>query len=182
MHNQDDTRKFTAKDGRIVTLRPVAMEDAHDIITAAESVVQTGIYIQKERVRTLDEEQSFILEMKEKNNMYTAIEIDGKVAGIARVLRGELQMKRHTGLFRTWITSSGQGLGIGKEVMAYTLDWCRAHRLHKLCLTVFKSNEVAVKLYEKAGFAVEGIQKEQAYLNGVYDDEIHMAYFFNKAE
>ncbi|KZZ86357.1 GNAT family N-acetyltransferase [Bacillus sp. SJS] len=180
MLKEEKTNKFTAKDGRTVIIRPVVLEDAAQIIKAAESVVRSGVYIQKEQVRTLEEEREFIKEIKEKDHMYAAVELEGEVIGIARVLRGELKMKRHTGLFRTWLTSSAQGLGIGKEAMNYTLEWCQAHQLHKLCLTVFKSNEVAVKLYEKTGFVIEGVQKDQVYLNGKYDDEIHMAYFFEK--
>ncbi|KEZ50657.1 GNAT family N-acetyltransferase [Metabacillus indicus] len=178
MITQDDKTVFTAKNGEQITLRPVREEDAADIIESVQSIIDSGTYIQKESPRSLQEEKAFIKELKEKDNFYLGVEMQGKVVGIARVLRGELLMKRHTGLFRTWLTDSAQGLGIGKEVMSATLDWCRKNNLHKLCLTVFASNEVAVKLYEKYGFAIEGVQREQAILNGKYDDEIHMAYFF----
>ncbi|MDI3411610.1 GNAT family N-acetyltransferase [Bacillus sonorensis] len=129
------------KDGGQAVIRPVSLADAGDIIEAVKDVIDIGVYIQKERPRTLEEERAFIKDMNEKDNMYAAVEIDGKVCGIARVIRGELQMKRHTGLFRTWLHSKAQGLGIGKEIMSYTLKWCRLHQLHKLCLTVFSSNE-----------------------------------------
>ncbi|WP_396334473.1 GNAT family N-acetyltransferase [Alkalihalobacillus sp. MEB130] len=60
----------------------------------------------------------------------------------------------------------------------YTLAWCRQHQLHKLCLTVFATNKVAIALYKKVGFIVEGVQKEQVFINESYDDELLMAYFF----
>lgn len=170
---------FTAKNGEQVTLRKVKEEDAQDIIEAVKSIIDSGAYIQKERPRTIQEEIDFISDMKEKNNLYLGVELKGKIVGIARVIRGELEMKKHTGLFRTWLGDSAQGLGIGKELMSATLEWCRTNSLHKLCLTVFASNEVALKLYKKYGFVVEGIQREQAVLNGKFDDEIHMAYFFS---
>ncbi|MFY4776039.1 GNAT family N-acetyltransferase [Metabacillus sp. RGM 3146] len=176
---EQPTKICKTKDGRSATLRPVKESDAKDILAAVKSVIESGVYIQKERPKTLDEEIHFIREMKEKDNMYMAVELEGKAVGIARVLRGELEMKKHTGLFRTWLSSTAQGQGLGKEILSYTLDWCRLHKLHKLCLTVFSSNEIAIKLYEKKGFTVEGIQKEQALLNGQYEDEIHMGYFFN---
>lgn len=175
---EQHTKICQTKDGRSVTLRPVIESDAIDIIQAVQSIIESGVYIQKERPRTEEEEIDFIREVNEKDHMYMAAVLDGRAVGIARVLRGELEMKRHTGLFRTWLTNSAQGQGLGKEMIAYTLDWCRYHKLHKLCLTVFSSNEIAIKLYEKKGFVVEGIQKEQAILNGKYEDEWHMAYFF----
>lgn len=91
-------------------------------------------------------------------------------------------MKRHTGLFRTWLVQSAQGNGIGSELMNYTMKWCRIHQLHKLCLTVFASNGLAHKLYERYGFIQEGVQKEQVKINGLFDNEIFMAYFFSKNE
>ncbi|KHF41783.1 GNAT family N-acetyltransferase [Halalkalibacter okhensis] len=177
-HQASET--FTAKDQSKIILRPAQKHDAKDIIYSVTSIINQGTYIQKERVRTIQEEEAFIKEMKEAGNMYIVIEVNGAARGIARVLRGELQMKHHTGLFRTWLHEEAQGKGIGKKVMEYTLAWCKREQLHKLCLTVFSSNKVATHLYEKAGFVIEGIQKEQAYLNGTYDDEIWMAYFFNR--
>ncbi|MCD7033426.1 GNAT family N-acetyltransferase [Metabacillus sp. GX 13764] len=168
------------KDGRTAILRPAEETDAPFILQAVEEIIRSGVFIQKEQKRTLDKEKEFIREMKEKGNLYAVVELDGKAAGIARVIKGELAMKRHTGLYRTWLSERASGVGFGREILNYTLDWCRNERLHKLCLTVFASNEIAVRLYEKNGFVIEGIQKEQVLLNGRFDDEIYMARFFNK--
>ncbi|WP_216829504.1 GNAT family N-acetyltransferase [Alkalihalobacterium elongatum] len=169
---------FTAKNGTQVTIRPVTIKDSKGIVDAVAEIVAEGTFLQKESARTEEEEQQFIQEMKENDNMYVVVDIDGKVSGLARVIRGSLEMKQHTGLFRTWLTSNAQGKGIGKKLMNYTFNWCKTNHLHKLCLTVFASNEIALELYKKAGFVVEGIQKEQVCLKGKYDDEVFMAYFF----
>jgi RimJ/RimL family protein N-acetyltransferase len=172
------TFSFEAKNGETIILRPVDEKDAQDIIKHVETIVKAGRYLQKEEPRSLEEEIKFILETRLKGNMYTAVERKGKVVGIARVLKGELEMKKHTGIFRTWIHPESQGLGIGKQVMNYTLRWGRTNNLHKLWLTVFSGNEKAVMVYEKAGFIIEGRQKNQAIIDGKFEDEIFMAYFF----
>lgn len=174
--------QFTAKDGSTVCIRPATVEDARDIVTSVESIIKEGTYLQKEQTRSVEEEQDFILEMQRKGNMYAVIELNGAARGIARVIRGELKMKQHTGLFRTWLSDVAQGKGIGSHIMDYTLKWCNIQQLHKLCLTVFSTNEVAVNLYKKAGFIIEGVQKEQAYIQGQFTDEIWMAYFFQKGD
>ncbi|MDE5412177.1 GNAT family N-acetyltransferase [Alkalihalobacillus sp. MEB203] len=170
---------FTAKDGTQVTIRPATTKDSKGIVHAVSEIVSEGTFLQKESVRTDKEEKQFIHEMQENGNMYVVVDINGKISGLARVIRSSLEMKKHTGLFRTWLTTDAQGKGIGKKLMAYTLNWCQKEQLHKLCLTVFSSNQIAVDLYEKAGFVVEGVQKEQVCLKGTYDDEVLMAYFFN---
>ncbi|KKI88723.1 GNAT family acetyltransferase [Bacillus sp. SA1-12] len=171
---------FKAKNGKEVLLRPVKITDAANIVNAVENILEAGTYIQKESPHTIEEEKEFIIEMNQLDNMYVAVELENKVVGIARVIRGELEMKRHTGLFRTWLIDTAQGNGIGSQIMSYTLEWCRLHHLHKLCLTVFASNGLAQKLYERYGFIQEGIQKEQIKINGQFDDEIYMAYFFKE--
>jgi RimJ/RimL family protein N-acetyltransferase len=173
---------FKAKNGEEILLRPVEEKDAEDIIRHVETIVKAGRYLQKEEPHSLQEEVQFINEVKSKGNMYTAVERSGKVVGIARVLKGELQMKKHTGIFRTWIHPDSQGLGIGKEVMKYTLSWGQSNNLHKLWLTVFSGNEKAVKVYEKVGFIIEGIQKNQVIIDGQFEDEIFMAYFFETVQ
>ncbi|WP_370621761.1 hypothetical protein [Bacillus sp. JCM 19034] len=91
--------EFKAKDGSSVCIRPATIDDAHDIVTSVESIIKKGTYLQKERIRTVKEEQDFIGEMQRSGNMYAVIEFNGTARGIARVIRGELQMKRHTGMF-----------------------------------------------------------------------------------
>ncbi|MCM3714909.1 GNAT family N-acetyltransferase [Halalkalibacter oceani] len=172
---------FAANDQTKVTLRPVVKGDASAIIASAAGIVSQGTYLQKERVHTLAEEEAFIEQIDRKDNMYIVVEIGGAVQGVARVLRGELAMKRHTGLYRMWLDDSAQGKGIGKKVLDYTLAWCRQHRLHKLCLTVFSTNEVARRLYEKSGFVTEGVQKDQVWLEDHFADEMFMAYFFDES-
>ncbi|MDN4073279.1 MULTISPECIES: GNAT family N-acetyltransferase [Fictibacillus] len=179
MEIQGSTYTFIAKNGEEITLRPVKLEDAHQIIDAVQEIVEAGEFLQKERPRTLDEEEAFIKDCQEKGNMYTAIEKQGTVIGIARILKGDLTMKKHTGMFRTWINSKGQGLGIGKEVMDYSIRWAKTNGLYKISLTVFSENKIAIRLYEKAGFVVEGIQKGQVKINEELQDEWWMAYFLS---
>ncbi|MCK6257143.1 GNAT family N-acetyltransferase [Fictibacillus sp. KIGAM418] len=174
------TYTFNARNGEKITLRPVVMEDAGQIVDAVKEIVDAGEFLQKERPRTKSEEEDFISDCRMKGNMYTAIEKQGTVIGIARIIKGELTMKKHTGMFRTWINSKGQGLGIGKEVMDYSIQWGKENGLYKIWLTVFSENKIAIRLYEKAGFTVEGVQKGQVIINQELQDEWYMACFLKK--
>jgi RimJ/RimL family protein N-acetyltransferase len=169
---------FTDKKGNEITIRPAILEDSIGITDAVKTIIQKGNYIQKEKTKSLQEEKEFIQLMQESRNLYAVIELQGEVVGIIRVMRGELEMKNHTGVFRTWLVDKARGLGIGKMILVYTFDWCEKNNLHKLWLTVFSSNKIAISLYEKYGFQIEGVQKDQLCINGKYEDEIYMAKFF----
>lgn len=42
------------------------------------------------------------------------------------------------------------------------------------------ANEIALKLYQRAGFIIEGVQKNQVIFNTQFADDIWMAYFFKE--
>ena len=46
--------------------------------------------------------------------------------------------------------------------------------LHRIYLHVFSSNLLAIRVYEKAGFAREGLLRQAAYLDGHYEDIVLM--------
>lgn len=168
---------FRAKDGTPVILRPAREEDANDLVTGIEEIVQAGKYLQKEEPRTVEQEREVIKNARVEGHMYMVIELRNKVVGAARIQREQIEMKKHTGKFRTWVAKEAQGKGIGNKIMKYTLEWARRNGLHKIWLTVFEDNAGAIHLYEKYGFVKEGTQKKQVIIDGQYDDEIFMAYF-----
>jgi RimJ/RimL family protein N-acetyltransferase len=172
------TVSFQAKDGSSVIVRPARPEDAEQIVKEVKYIVEEGGTIKKERVRSLEEERNFIEENIRKGNMYIVAEVDGKVKGLSRVLLGELQMIRHVGEFRVWLSTDTQGKGIGRKILEYTLQWGRSHpELRKIMLGVYENNEGAHHLYQSVGFVEEGRLREQVCFEGQYYDEIVMAYF-----
>ena len=46
--------------------------------------------------------------------------------------------------------------GVGTALVAAAVEWARARGLHKLALSVFPHNDVAIALYRKFGFVEEG--------------------------
>jgi len=46
--------------------------------------------------------------------------------------------------------------------------------LHKLTAGVYANNSASVRVFEKSGFSVEGVEKKQYYCNGQYVDCISL--------
>jgi len=51
--------------------------------------------------------------------------------------------------------------GVGSALVAAAIEWGREHGLHKLTLSVFPHNELAIRLYRKFGFVEEGRRVRQ---------------------
>ncbi len=65
--------------------------------------------------------------------------------------------------------------GLGTDAVKTFTDYCFNHlNFHKIALSVYASNQGAIKAYEKAGFVKEGILRQHHYHDGKYEDVIVM--------
>jgi putative acetyltransferase len=83
---------------------------------------------------------------------------------------------RHKGSVGIMVHRDYQGMGIGRALMEALLDvadnWLMLVRVE---LDVYTDNAVAIALYEKLGFVIEGTAKMNAIRNGEYVDAYMMA-------
>jgi RimJ/RimL family protein N-acetyltransferase len=69
-----------------------------------------------------------------------------------------------------------RGRGVGAVATARLLEvGFRELGLHRIYLHVFATNEPARRLYERAGFRVEGVQRDAACVDGAWVDLVLMA-------
>jgi len=65
--------------------------------------------------------------------------------------------------------------GYGSKVYTLLKKYCFEYlNMHRIWLAVLDSNEIALKLYEKQGFKVEGRYREALFREGYYHDYIIM--------
>lgn len=57
------------------------------------------------------------------------------------------------------------GCGIGKNLLKESITWADSNGIKKITLNVLETNEKAIKLYEKSGFMIEGILKNDKILS-----------------
>lgn len=71
---------------------------------------------------------------------------------------------------------AARGRGVGTATARLMLRYCfEEEMLHRVYLRVLAGNESAMRSYEKAGFQVEGILRDDVCINGEYRDVIWMA-------
>jgi len=56
-----------------------------------------------------------------------------------------------------------QGKGLGTAMTSMAVRLAREQGLHRLSLEVVADNEIAIRMYEKVGFKIEGIMKDAFY-------------------
>ena len=88
------------------------------------------------------------------------------------------QIDRRIGKARLHIyigEAATRGRGVGQRAVALAL--ARAFGpldLHKVWLTVHAQNHAAIRAYEAAGFAIEGVHRDEFLLGGERLDELYM--------
>ncbi|MFE1835801.1 GNAT family N-acetyltransferase [Streptomyces sviceus] len=77
--------------------------------------------------------------------------------------------------FRTLVGPGGRGRGLGTEatrlVVGYGFEQLGLHRIE---LEVYRHNSRALRVYEKAGFTVEGVRREADLRDGEWVDWVVM--------
>ena len=102
--------------------------------------------------------------------------VEQEVVGVISVAQPPLPRRRHVGQIGMSVHDDWQGKGVGKALMQAAVDLAdRWLNLTRLELSVFTDNAVAIALYEKFGFKVEGTHEQYAYRDGRLADVYAMA-------
>lgn len=101
------------------------------------------------------------------------IERDG-LLGSARLDRVDF-VDRRASFAIGLLQSQNIGKGIGTEATRAVLTYAFLElKLHRVSLRVLAINERAIRAYEKCGFQVEGRERETAFLDGKWHDDLIM--------
>jgi RimJ/RimL family protein N-acetyltransferase len=158
---------------RIVRLAEQHVEGFRDVL---DSVAREERYLAMLAAPPLEEVRKFVLECVAKGRpQFLALEAEQPV-GWCDIVEKPRDALKHSGVLGIGVRASHRGRGIGKALLRRTLDDARDKGFARVELTVRTDNERAKKLYEKAGFATEGLCRRHMRVHGAYYDSWLMAW------
>jgi hypothetical protein len=111
----------------------------------------------------------------DKDDYFIAAINDGEIIGFLSAQRGKYKRTRHLAYIVIGIRQEFQKQGIGSKFFDKLEEWAKENHLKRLELTVEVTNSVAINLYKRLGFVIEGTKKNTMFVDGVFVDEYMMA-------
>ena len=104
-------------------------------------------------------------------------ETAGELVGMSGVYRRDLARARQVAtVWGMYVHPAWRGQGLAGELLEANIRWARAHDVRIVRLAVSVANQPAISCYHRVGFTVYGIEPDALYYDGVYYDELLMAY------
>lgn len=158
----------------IIYRQPV-VEDAEKIVEFYNYVGGETFYLsfqKDEYPMNAEQQKEDILATNAHPASIMILAMDGdEIAGIGTIHSGNKVKSRHQGELGIVVAEKYQKKGIGSEIIRQLIDFCKNNGITtRIQLDTLCANEVAVKLYEKFGFEIEGRLRNNTLYEGNYYD------------
>jgi len=165
-----------------IQIVPIAEEHVEGFHHALDEVARERCYLGFVQAPPLASAREFV-QSNVANGVPQFVALCGdQVVGWCDVSPQRREGFAHCGVLGMGVCKAFRRRGIGARLIARTLERARVRGLERVELEVFASNQAAVELYKKSGFAVEGTKRNARKLDGVYDDVVCMALFLKEAK
>jgi RimJ/RimL family protein N-acetyltransferase len=168
-------KEVTLKNSQVATIRQARPEDAAPLLAYVNRVTGETDFLasgEGELDWPVEKERQFIEDYRAADNKVLLVaEIEGDIAAVAGFTGDARPRLRHSGELGVMVSRRYWGLGLGSALMDALIEWARASGVvRKIGLRVRVDNNRAVRLYERLGFAREGLATRQFLVAGTFYD------------
>ena len=155
-------------------LRPTTLADLPNIMTWVNDPDITHYFATMSNI-TLEEEEAYLAKMfASNNNRLLSIFVDNEYAGQCSI--NQIYWPARNGRLFIVLTKQFQHRGLAPRVLEALLRYAfDVMKLHKIWLIVREDNERSQFIYQRAGFSVEGVLRDDYFVNNQYYTMIRMA-------
>ncbi len=171
-------KKFTAKNGIEILIRPANPDDSCAILNTVRSNAMERSYVLMEQYgKNVDAEKEYISGLDPKGNLLVVATAEGVAVGCLAALQADAGMRpetRHILHIGLHLSEPFRGQGIGHRLLEYAIEWAAANGFKKLEANIFTTNRRSLSLFSKAGFVEEGVRKNSIRIGSNFVNEVLM--------
>lgn len=164
----------------MITTRSSTPEDADAVAACVDAVSRERRYLGNTSGFSAEQTRAFITSLAECGGIQIVVVADhqggvpNQIVGWCDVTPFPFEGMRHVGRLGMGLLPSFRGQGLGRRLVRESLSQVFAKNLQRVELEVFASNKIAVGLYEREGFVMEGRKRRARFLDGAEDDILIM--------
>ncbi len=129
-----------------------------------------------ERGTTVDDVRTHLRSLvASPNSTIVVADAGDQLAGYVEAEGGRYRRTRHSAYVVIGVRRAWHRRGVGGELLGALEAWAHTHGIRRLELTVRADNDRAQRLYERAGYATEGVRRGSLIVDDELVDEIAMA-------
>lgn len=158
-------------------VRPIQLDDLAGFRDAMARVAAERRYLLTVELPSPENTEVYIRHNVEQNHAQYVAVIDQQIVGLADIIPHVRDSVRHVARLGMGVVAEQRGQGIGNQLLERAMNHAWERGLKRLELEVFADNEVALNLYRKHGYEVEGVKRFARCLDGVYQDIVIMGQY-----
>jgi UDP-4-amino-4,6-dideoxy-N-acetyl-beta-L-altrosamine N-acetyltransferase len=161
--------------GEKVSIRPITRDDTDMVLSWRNSDLVKQFFIYRKDI-TREEHLSWFENKIEKGAVVQFI-IEAEEGPVGSVYIQNINKTHRNGEYGIFIgepnaLGKGYGTDAGRLILKYAFETLN---LHKVYLRVIDNNIRAIKSYEKLGFSVDGVLKDDVCIDGEFRDIVIMS-------
>ncbi|ANU23241.1 GNAT family N-acetyltransferase [Planococcus donghaensis] len=157
-------------------IRKAVPNDAEKLVFLMKHVEESNVMLFEpgERNTTSQQLNRRLTTMNDSSIVFTAEE-HNELVGYVFAIGEEIKRKQHSVYIVIGVHQANRGKGTGTQLLRAVEKWAIEKALRRIELTVVAHNTLAIALYEKLGFSLEGVKRDSLYIEGKYVDELYMS-------
>lgn len=160
-------------------IAPIAAEHIAGFRETSDAIFKESQMFAFLEAPPLEQVTDFVLgNIRNQNPQFVAL-IDDSVVGWCDILVNPRPAMSHSGVLGIGVLKSQRRQGIGASLIETTLHAGKKRGLKRVELFVRTDNVPAKTLYEKYGFAVEGVLSRHFLIGGVFRDSFLMSILYD---
>ena len=164
-----------------VEIVPITQDHIESFHRALDFVARERRYLAFLEAPPPEQTRTFVLNNIRQGYPQLVAVSGGQVVGWCDIVPNPRPIYAHVGVLGIAMLPEFRRQGIGGRLMRQAVEQlaaARAFGLHRVELTVRENNVIAIALYKKFGFAVEGVQRKRILVEGVYENLVLMGLVF----
>jgi RimJ/RimL family protein N-acetyltransferase len=158
-----------------IEIAPIALDHVEGFHRALDRVARERKYLSVFEAFPVEAMKDFILHQNKTGGPAFVALKAGEVIGWCDIRRQAFPAFAHRGSVGMGVVAEWRGRGIGLRLLDAAIKDAFRRGLVRVELEVRADNARAIALYEKIGFAREGIMRDAVLIDGQYFDAIAMA-------